>query len=79
MQAYRKKLVIQDPNQVVLTNLPFKAGQHVEVLVFEDDSDIAARVQRWQKAFRDTQTVAQPRNITEEEIAAEIAAHRDGR
>jgi antitoxin ParD1/3/4 len=79
MQSYRRKLVIQDPNQVVLTNLPFKAGQHVEVLVFEEDSDVATRVQRWQKAFRDTQTVVQPRKITEEEIAVEIAAHRDGR
>ena len=79
MQAYRRKLVIQDPNQVVLTDLPFKAGQQVEVLVIEEDSDIATRVQRWQKAFRDTQVLAQPRKITEDEIAAEIVAYRDGR
>lgn len=79
MQIYRRKLVIQDPRQVVLTDLPFKAGQQVEVLVVEEESNMAARDQRWKKAFLDTQAMARPRKISEEEIAAEIVAYREGR
>ena len=79
MMAYRKKLVIQDPKRVVLTDLPFEAGQEVEILVLQDDEDRARRVEELKVLFEQTQALTQLQSITEEEIAAEIAAHRDGR
>lgn len=79
MLAYRKKLVIQDPKQVVLTDLPFEPGQEVEILVLQDDSDRARRVEELRALFKQTQALSQLQSITEDEIAAEIAAYRDGR
>lgn len=79
MLAYRKKLVIQDPKQVVLTDLPFEAGQEVEIFVLQDDSERERRVEELKALFNETQALSQLQSITEEEIAAEIAAYRGGR
>ena len=79
MQTYRKKLVIEDPKRVVLTDLPFRAGQTVEVLVLEEEADRERRVEDLKRLLKDTQALTQLKSITEEEIAAEIAAYREGR
>lgn len=79
MQTYRKKLVIEGPKRVVLTDLPFRAGQTVEVLVLEEEADRERRVEDLKRLLKDTQALTQLKSITEEEIAAEIAAYREGR
>jgi antitoxin ParD1/3/4 len=79
MQAYRKKLVIEDPKRVILTDLPFRAGQTVEVLVLEEQADRERRAEDLKRLLKDTQALTQLSSITEEEIAAEIAAYRAGR
>ena len=42
MLAYRQHLVIQDPQQMVLSNLPVKAGQRVEVLILVEEDTATA-------------------------------------
>ena len=79
MRTYRKKLVIEDPKRVILTDLPFRAGQTVEVLVLEEQADRERRAEDLKRLHKDTQALTQLRSITEEEIAAEIAAYREGR
>jgi len=79
MQTYRRRLVIEDPKRVVLTDLPFQAGQRVEVLVLEEEVDRDRRVEDLKRLLKDTQALSQLVSITEEEIAAEIAAYREGR
>ena len=79
MLAYRKKIVIQNPKQVVLTDLPFEPGQEVEIFVLQDDSNRARRVEELKTLFEETQALTQLQSITEEEIAGEVAACREGR
>ncbi len=40
MIAYRKHLTISNRNQVILSDLPFKVGQRVEVLVIAEDEQV---------------------------------------
>jgi hypothetical protein len=37
MNAYKKYLTIDNSQQLILTNLPFKAGQKVEVIILTED------------------------------------------
>ena len=76
MRAFRKWLVVDDPERVVLSNLPFRPGERVEAILVgeeEEDSSMANQL------FAATQQLPQARAITEEEIAEEIAAYRAGR
>jgi hypothetical protein len=59
----------------VLTNLPFRAGQRIKVLILrEDSSDNAAR--DFELLLKETQSLPQAQAISEADIAAEIAAYR---
>jgi len=75
MEAWRKSIVINDPKRVTLTDLPFRSGQRVEVLIVFNEED-SKRLDRWRDLFRATQELPEARTITEGEIAAEIEAHR---
>jgi hypothetical protein len=62
----------------VLTNLPFRAGQRIKVLILrEDSSDNAAR--DFELLLKETQSLPQAQAISEADIAAEIAAYRSVR
>ena len=79
MLAYRKKIRIDDPKRTILTDLPFRAGALVEVLVIEDEEEHRARIEEFKQLLKDTQALPQAQTITEAEIAAEISAQREGR
>ena len=79
MMAYRQYITIQDPKQLVLSGLPFRPGQRVEVVMIAEEEQPAARVQELRALFKTTQALPQARAISEDEIAAEIAAYRAGR
>ncbi len=79
MLAYRKKIRIDDPKRTILTDLPFRAGALVEVLVIEDEEERRARIEEFKQLLKDTQALPQAQTITEAEIAAEISAQREGR
>ncbi len=40
MNAYKKHLTIDNSQELTLTNLPFKAGQKVEVIILSEDDII---------------------------------------
>lgn len=40
MKAYKKYATIEDPNHVVLSDLPFQPGQRVEVIILVEDNVI---------------------------------------
>lgn len=49
MTAYKKYVTIEDPKSLVLTDLPFKQGQLVEVVVIaQDNGESEERVRYWQ-------------------------------
>jgi len=78
MQAYRRFGVIQESGQIVLSNLPFRPGQLVEVLVLGEDQIQSGLTEKLALLFKETQALPQVQALTEAEIAAEIAAYRDG-
>jgi hypothetical protein len=76
MEAYRTKIKIKDPKQVILSNLPFRSGQIVEILVLAQDEDREAAVREFKALFKETQSLPQIRALSEEEVLAEIEAYR---
>ena len=78
MLAYRQFTTVQESKQIVLSNVPFQPGQRVEVVLIAEEELPAALVQELRALFRATQALPQAQTITEDDIAAEIAACRAG-
>ena len=79
MKAYKKYLTIENPKNVVLSDLPFEAGQRVEIVVIAEDEQPRNNLTRLQALLKETQALPQARSMSEDEIVAEVAAYRDGR
>jgi len=77
MQAYRTHLIIENPKTVTLSDLPFRPGQYVEVLLIAQDDERANLANELSALLKETQALPQVRSLTEEEIAAEIAQQRN--
>ena len=75
MIAYKRYVTIQDPQQVILSDLPFQPGQRVEIVMIAEE-DVNARVAALKALFKTTQQLPQAQSLTEDEIAAEIQAYR---
>jgi hypothetical protein len=72
MQAYRTYQTLTDPNQLTLTDLPFQAGESVEILILGQDpqpSDL-------KKLFQTTQALPQIQALTDQDIETEIASYQ---
>jgi hypothetical protein len=79
MAAYETNRMIHNPARLVLTKLPFRPGQQVKIVIVpEPEENRAELVRRWQALFAKTQSLPQAQTITDEDIAAEIAAYRAG-
>lgn len=78
MQAYRTHLVIENPNQVTLSDLPFQPGQYVEVLLIAQDEYRTAFAKELAAMLKETQALPQVQSLTEDDIVSEIAAYRRG-
>ncbi len=76
MRAYRKYITIKDPKSLTLSDLPFQAGQRVEVVVIADDEERSKRVQELRALLKKTQALPVAKTVTEDIIAEEIAAYR---
>jgi hypothetical protein len=79
MRAYKDYLTIKDPKRVVLSDVPFRPGEHVEVVMLATDDSLSAHIKGLQALFKKTQGLPQAETITEEDIAAEIEAYRRGK
>ncbi len=78
MKAYRKFLPIQDPKNVVLSDVPFDAGQRVEVLLLPKAEELNTHIDELKRLFKTTQSLPQATAISEDEIAMEVEAYRNG-
>ncbi|MGD1862892.1 MAG: hypothetical protein ACFB0E_23335 [Leptolyngbyaceae cyanobacterium] len=78
MTAYKTFITIDNPAQVVLSDLPFQKGQRVRVVMLTEEDETEIISQRFRELFQKTQVVPEVTEITDEEILAEIAAHRRG-
>lgn len=80
MKAYRTYQTIPESQQVVLVEVPFAPGQRVEILVLAQEVDDAddVNVEQLDDLFKATHALPQVQEISDEDIAAEIAAYRRG-
>ena len=78
MIAYRRFLTVSEPRRVVLDDLPFTPGQRLEVLVLAASSSSDQNEADPSRLFRETQVLPQVMALTDDDIAAEIAAYRKG-
>lgn len=79
--AYRKKATVRPDGRIEIKTPSLKPGTRAEVIVLvennpEEAQARQARVKEWKALFKKTQALPQAKTITEEEIAAEIAAYR---
>ncbi|MEH2308197.1 hypothetical protein [Nostoc sp.] len=78
MTAYKTYITIADPKQLVLSDLLFKAGQRVKVIILTDDNQRVTLAEKLKKLFKEMQAIHADNPLTDEEIAAEIEAYRRG-
>ena len=78
MKAYRRLVVIKDPKRVVLADVPFEAGERVEVLMLSPDDARASLQVDVKTLLRATQTLPSVQALSDSDIIAEIAAYRSG-
>ena len=73
----KKELIIDNSHSFLLSDLPFETGEKVVVFVMSE-TDLTAKLQKWQTLFKETQALPQVKNITDADIDAEIEAYRGG-
>ena len=78
MNTYRRRLVVQDPKQIVLSDVPFQTGQEVEITLRSVELPTAERKNKLRALLKKTQSLPQIQTLTEEDILAEIEAYRKG-
>ena len=79
MKAYRTYLTITDPKQIVLSNMPFRVGEKVEIVVLAaEENNRAERVRQLQELLRETQSLPQAQTLSEDDILREVEAYRSG-
>jgi len=76
MDTYRVRTKVSKDGQLSITGIPFRAGAEVEVTVRGERQDRQALANELKALFKEIQSLPQAQTITEEEIAAEIAAYR---
>jgi hypothetical protein len=80
METYRIQTTVSKDGKLSITGLPFRPGEKVEVTVRgqgqKSASERQALANELKTLFKEFQSLPQAQTITEEEIAAEIAAYR---
>ena len=78
MYKYSTSVTLDNPNQLVLSNLPFKPGQKlkINIEIIDEDEQYDELLKRWKKLLKETQELHTDNPLTEAEIIAEINAIR---
>ncbi len=72
-------MTITDQKQIVLSNMPFRVGEKVEIVVLAaEENNRADRVRQLQELFRETQSLPQSQTLSEDDILREVEAYRSG-
>jgi hypothetical protein len=77
METFRVITTVSQDGKLSIKGLPFRAGEQVEIIVWKKGArSRKAAAQDLQTLFQEVQSLPQAKAITEEDIAAEIAAYR---
>lgn len=79
MHAYKKYVTIKDPKNLTFSDLPFRPGQRVEVVMIAEDEERERRVDELRTLLKKTQALPAAKTVSEDMIAEEIARYRAGR
>ncbi len=79
MLACKRFVTVEDPNRVVLSGLPFRRGQRVEIVMIAAEDESRPVIGELRELLQATQALPEARVISDEEIAEEVAAYRAGR
>lgn len=79
MLAYKRYVTVKEPGNLVLTGLPFKPGQSVEVVMIAEDEEKAQALKSLNALLKETQTLPQAKSISEAQITGEVMAYRAAR
>lgn len=78
MIAFKRTVTVEDPERLVLSGLPLKKGQRVEIVVLTEETREARPNLRLRTLLKTTQRAVARRRVTEKQIAEEIRASRTG-
>lgn len=78
MIACKRIVTITDPRKVVLSDLPFEAGQRVEIVMIAEQPPRAAVSEELRSLLKATQALPSAQAVTEDQIAEEISGYRMG-
>ena len=76
MIAFKRTVTVEDPDRVVLSGLPFRRGQRIEIVVLADEGRPGTRARGLRNVLRATQRLTAAQPVSEKQISAEIAAYR---
>jgi hypothetical protein len=76
MIAFKRTVTVEDPERLVLSGLPLKRGQRVEVVVLTEEAHAARPNLRLRALLKASQQAVARRRVTEKQIADEIRARR---
>lgn len=76
MATYEVYTTVDKDKNIVVSDVPFGIGQRVKVILMATNGESTQRVRKLEKLFKRTQALPQAQKISEDEIAAEIAAYR---
>ncbi|MGD9562313.1 MAG: hypothetical protein AB7F88_10095 [Pyrinomonadaceae bacterium] len=80
MKAYKTYTTVSDSKQLVLSNVPFRVGEKVEIVVLTaENGERAERVRRLKNLFQETQSLPQVQVLSEDDILREVEAYRNGK
>ena len=79
MIACKRIVTVEDPERVVLSGLPFRRGQRVEVVMIAEEELNRPAAEELRQLLRETQQLPSAKAVSEDQIAEEIAAYRAGR
>lgn len=79
MLAYKRIVTVKESGSIVLKDLPLQPGQRVEVVVIADEEEQKERIRNLRALLKETQELPQAKDISDDQIAEEVAAYRAGR
>lgn len=79
MKAYRTYITVTDPKKIVLNDVPFERGERVEALLLAREESDPGTVQELDSLLKASQGLPQIQTLSDDDIAAEVAAYRSGR
>ena len=80
MKAYKTYSTVTNSKQVVLSDVPFRVGEKVEIVVLTtENGERSERVRKLKNLFRETQNLPQIQAISEDDILREVEAYRNGK